>query len=147
MAEARLAIDWGKARIGVAACYAGTWLAFPVETVPAGSTAIARLHDLVREYEAPVVYVGLPLRLDGSRSYAAQWVLERAHELEVAIGPDRIRLLDERMSTVSASRTLVEAGHNQKRARRVIDQAAAVEILNRALEIEKATGSLAGEGL
>lgn len=143
----RLAIDFGKVRTGVAASYGGTSLAFPVETVAGGGAGIHRLGALVEEYEADVVYVGLPLRLDGTRSFAAQWVVEQAEALAARIGVERIRLVDERMSTATASRTLVEAGHSQKRSRRIIDQAAAVEILNRALDLERATGGLAGEGL
>lgn len=147
MADNRLAVDFGKVRTGVAASYGGTSLAFPVETVDGGRAGIRRLSALVAEYEAEVVYVGLPLKLDGTRSYAAEWVLEQAGFLAAEIDASAIRLVDERMSTATASRSLGEVGRSQKRARKVIDQAAAVEILNRALDIERATGGLAGESL
>ena len=142
---ARLGIDWGKARIGVAACGAGTSFAYPVETVKAGPAAVQRLAEIVAEYEAPVVYVGLPLNLKGERSFAAQWALERAAELAEAVPDTHVRLVDERLSTAAASRTLSGAGRSQRSQRQVIDQAAAVDILQRALDVEQALGELAGE--
>lgn len=148
MAEAphgnRLGIDWGKARIGVAACNRGTTLAYPVETVAAGAGALERLAELVAEYDPQVVYVGLPLTLGGERGLAAEQVLERVRELAARIDPTQIRLVDERMSTVSASRSLGTAGRSAKRQRSVIDQAAAVEILQRAIDRESADGRVAG---
>lgn len=143
----RLGIDWGKARIGVAASNRGTTLAYPVETVQAGSQALARIAALVAEYEPGIVYVGLPITLAGERSFAAEWVLERAGELGSVIEPGLIRLVDERMSTASASRTLGAVGKRAKQQRSIIDQAAAVEILQRALDAEARTGSVAGEPL
>lgn len=144
MADNRLAIDWGKARIGVAASYGGTRLAFPVETVPGNKDAVRRLAALIEEYEADAVYVGLPVTLDGKRSFAADWVLEQVRQLAGHVAPGKIRLIDERMSTAAASRNLGAAGRSQKRSRAVIDQAAAVEILQRALDLENATGGVAG---
>lgn len=141
----RLGIDWGKARIGVAACNAGVSFAYPVETVPAGPEEIRRLKAIVEEYEPEVVYIGLPLTLAGERSYAAQFVLGKAAQLARAIAPTLVRLVDERMSTASASRSLVDAGRSTRHHRRVIDQAAAVEILQRALDHEERTGEVVGE--
>lgn len=142
---ARIGIDWGKARIGVAASNRGTSLAYPVETVPAGATELARLTQLVAEHGADVVYVGLPLTLSGERSLSAAYVLERAARLAAAVAPVQVRCVDERMSTVSASRSLGVAGRSTRRQRGVIDQAAAVEILTRALEAEERRGAPAGE--
>lgn len=147
MADNRLAIDWGKARIGVAAARGGTTLAFPVETVAADKGALDRLQALVDEYEADIVYVGYPLTLDGRRSHAAEWVLQRTRALAARIGDEKLRLIDERMSTASASRSLGAAGRSQKSSRAVIDQAAAVEILQQALDQERATGGPAGHSL
>lgn len=144
---ARLAVDWGKARIGVAAVGAGTTLAYPVETVAAGPSALQRLLALVTEYEPAVVYVGLPLDLRGEHGPAAREVLSRAFELADVVGPGLVRLVDERMSTVAASRSLGSAGRRTRQQRRVIDQAAAVEILNRALDAEQSSGQLAGQAL
>lgn len=142
---ARLGIDWGKARIGVAACNAGVAFAYPVETVQAGADEMRRLVALVAEYEPAVVYVGLPLTLAGERSFAATFVLEKAAQLARAIPAIRVRLIDERMSTATASRSLGDAGRRAKQQRKVIDQAAAVEILQRALDAEGRTGDVVGE--
>ncbi len=141
----RLAIDWGKARIGVAASNRGTTLAFPVETVPAGVQELQRIVALVAEYEPGAIYVGLPLTLKGERRQAAEFTTAKAVELATLVAPLPVRLIDERMSTASASRTLTGAGHRIKQQRRIIDQAAAVEILQRAIEWETRTASLAGE--
>lgn len=141
----RLAIDWGKARIGVAACNRGTTLAYPVETVAAGARELQRILALVGEYEPGAVYVGLPLTLSGERKQAAEFTMAKAADLAALVAPLPVRLIDERMSTASASRTLAGAGHRVKQQRRIIDQAAAVEILQRAIEWETRTSSLAGE--
>lgn len=144
---ARLGIDWGKARIGVAACNAGVSFAYPVETVPAGTDELRRLQAIVEEYEPGVVYIGLPLTLSGERSFAAQFVLDKAAHLARVIPATPVRLVDERMSTASASRSLVDAGRSTRQHRRVIDQVAAVEILQRALDHEQRTGEVAGEAV
>jgi putative Holliday junction resolvase len=143
--RARLGIDWGKARIGVAACNPGVSFAYPVETVPAGAGELARLAELVAEYDPDVVYVGLPLTLGGARSHAAEFVLAKAAQLAARVTPVEVRLVDERMSTASASRSLGSAGRRARQQRSVIDQAAAVEILQRALDGEEREGAPVGE--
>lgn len=143
----RLAIDWGKARIGVAASSRGTTLAFPVETVGAGAQELQRIVALVAEYEPGAIYVGLPLTLKGERKQAAEFTTAKAARLAALVSPLPVRLIDERMSTASASRSLSGVGHRIKQQRRIIDQAAAVEILQRAIEWETRTSSLAGEAV
>ena len=91
--------------------------------------------------------MGLPLTLSGERSFAAQFVVERASLLAAVVPGVPLRLVDERMSTAGASRSLGGAGRNSRQQRRIIDQAAAVEILQRALDLETASGRLAGEPL
>lgn len=142
---ARIGIDWGKARIGVAASNPRTSFAFPVETVQAGRDELTRLAALVEEYAPELIYVGLPLTLAGERAQAAVFVLERATALAAAVAPIPVRLVDERMSTASASRSLGSAGRRAKQQRSVIDQAAAVEILQRAIDAESRDGAPAGE--
>lgn len=142
---ARIGIDWGKARIGVAASNPRTSFAFPVETVQAGRDELTRLAALVEEYAPELIYVGLPLTLAGERAQAAVFVLERATALAAAVAPVPVRLVDERMSTASASRSLGSAGRRAKQQRSVIDQAAAVEILQRAIDAESRDGAPAGE--
>lgn len=106
-----------------------------------------RLVALVREYEPAAIYVGLPLTLSGERKQAADFTVAKAAILAHLVAPLPVRLIDERMSTASATRTLGSAGHRAKQQRRIIDQAAAVEILQRAIEWEAHTSSLAGEAV
>lgn len=131
----RLALDWGKARVGVAASDATGTLAYPVETV-AAQRALVRIPELVVEYEPIEIVLGLPVDLRGERGIAAGFVLERASEL-AAVTSVPIVLTDERLSTVAASRRLGQAGKSARKQRAVIDQAAAVEILQAALEAER----------
>lgn len=142
--RARIGIDWGKARIGVAASGAGTDFAYPVETVPAGKDEMRRLLEIIAEYEPGVVYVGLPLTLAGEYGFAAQFVLQKAATLVAAVADAEVRLVDERMSTVTAARGLGSAGKNAKQQRKVIDQAAATDILQRALDAEGRAGAPVG---
>ena len=145
----RLAIDVGDARIGVASCDPDGILATPVETVPGRDVPAAqrRLKQLVEEYEPIEVVVGLPRSLKGGEGPAAVKVRAFAQELARAIAPVGVRLLDERMTTVTASQGLRASGVKSKKGRSVIDQAAAVIILQQALESERASGKAPGEGV
>lgn len=141
----RLALDWGRARIGVAASDPDGILAHPVETVPAGDAAVGRVQQLVAEYEPLEVVLGLPRNLAGVEGPAADAMREVAGHLAAALPGVPIRLVDERLTTVTASRQLQGAGRNTRRQRRVIDQAAAVALLEQALQHERTTGRAPGE--
>lgn len=131
----RLAVDVGDARIGVASCDPDGILATPVETVPGRDVPAAhrRLAALVEEYEPIEVVVGLPRSLKGGEGPAAVKVRGFAQELARAIAPVPVRLVDERMSTVTAAQGMRASGVRSKKGRAVIDQAAAVVILQSAL--------------
>ena len=103
----------------------------PVETVPAGPGALPRISALVAEYEPFEVVLGLPRNLAGVEGPAAVAMREVAATLATALPGVPIRLVDERLTTVSASRQLSSAGRNTRRQRSVIDEAAAVALLNR----------------
>jgi putative holliday junction resolvase len=141
----RLALDWGKARIGVAASDREALLAYPVETVPAGPSALERVAALVAEYEPVELLLGLPRNLAGQEGPAAQAMRVVADDLARRLPGCPIRLVDERMTTVTASRQLSGVGRNTRRQRSVIDQAAAVALLEAALHSERLTGRPAGE--
>ncbi|MFF2851282.1 Holliday junction resolvase RuvX [Streptomyces sp. NPDC058001] len=145
----RLAIDVGDARIGVASCDPDGILATPVETVPGRDVPAAhrRLRQLVEEYEPIEVVVGLPRSLKGGEGPAAVKVRSFAGELARGIAPVGVRLVDERMTTVTAGQGLRASGVNAKKGRSVIDQVAAVVILQSALESERASGKPPGEGV
>ncbi len=145
---ARLALDWGQARIGVASCDPLGTLAYPVETIAnaADETAVlARLTALVAEYEPIEFVMGLPRHLAGVEGAAAKGVRERAALLAARFPDIPVRLVDERLTTVVASQQMRAAGRSSKRQRSVIDQAAAVAILTSALATERNTGRPAGE--
>jgi putative Holliday junction resolvase len=148
---ARLGVDVGKARIGLAASDPDGLVATPVETVPRvlpgeGTTAdVARIAAEVDERAARVVYVGLPRHLSGAEGAATQDARGFAARLAAAVAPVPVRVVDERMSTVTAHAQLRAAGKKTKSHRPVIDQAAAVIILQSALDVERAAGTRAGE--
>ncbi|GAA4472674.1 Holliday junction resolvase RuvX [Rhodococcus olei] len=130
----RIAVDVGSVRIGVAASDPDGILATPVETVPraksrADTSDLARLAAIVAEYEAVEVIVGLPQTLKGERGSAAGLASRFADQLRERIAPVPVRMTDERFTTVTASRALRESGVKAKGQRSVIDQAAAVAIL------------------
>jgi putative Holliday junction resolvase len=143
----RLGIDPGDARIGVAATDPAGVLATPVETVARGEGDLDRLAALVEETGAVVVYVGLPRSLSGSEGPAAGKVREFARALAVRVAPCPVRLVDERLSTVTAEAVLRDRGRKGKRRRAVVDQAAAVVILQSAVDTERARGARAGEAV
>ncbi len=143
----RVGIDVGDVRIGVAVCDPDGMLATPVETVSAGSGAIGRLAELVREYAAIECVVGMPIGLSGREGPAAVKVRAFCTDLLEAIDPVPVRLFDERMSTMTAESLLRERGRSASARRSVIDQAAATVILQTALDSERTRGSAPGETL
>ena len=141
----RLGIDPGDARIGVASCDPHGILATPVETVPRGSGDVDRVAALAAELGAEVVYIGLPRSLSGGEGPAAGKVREFARELAARLAPRELRLVDERLSTVTAEAVLRDRGKKGRKRRAVVDQAAAVVILQGAIDTERAAGSPVGE--
>lgn len=140
----RLALDWGEARIGVAACDRDGMLAFPVATIRAGDAALTELGVLVSEHEPIEVLVGLPRSLSGGEGPAAARMRGHAEQLAATIGVP-VRLVDERLTTVTASRRLRESGKRAHQQRGVIDAAAAVAILEQAIALERGRGERPGE--
>ena len=141
----RLGIDPGDARIGVASCDPGGILATPVETVSRGEGDLDRIAAIAEELGARLVYVGLPRSLRGGEGPAAGRVRTFAQELAARVAPRPVRLVDERMTTVTAEAVLRERGKKGKKRRAVVDQAAAVVILQGAIDTEHMLGRLAGE--
>ncbi len=145
----RLGIDVGDVRIGVAQCDPGASLATPVETVARGHGDVERILDLVADREAIEIIVGWPRSLSGREGAAAAKAVAFAKQLSLA--SERrgngvpVRLVDERLTTVSAERTLRERGKKGAARRAVIDQAAAVVILQHAIDTERSTGRPPGQ--
>jgi putative Holliday junction resolvase len=138
----RLGVDVGRARIGVSRSDFHGILATPVETVARNERSVARIAELVAEHEAFEVIVGLPLSLSGGSTASTEDSREFARELTVLGVP--VRLVDERLSTVSAQAVLRENGRSTRESRAVIDQVAAVIILQNALDSERSADNPAG---
>jgi putative Holliday junction resolvase len=141
----RLGIDPGDARIGVARSDPSGMLATPVETVRRGKGDLARIAEILTEENAVEVVVGLPRSLSGREGPAAVKVRQFALDLARQVAPVPVRLCDERLTTVSAEAMLRDRGRKGAKRRAVVDQAAAVVILQQALETERARGSVPGE--
>jgi putative Holliday junction resolvase len=136
----RLGIDVGSVRIGVAVSDPDGVLATPVETVRRDRTGkhLRRLAALAAEFEAVEVVVGLPRTLADRIGPSARDATELAEALAGRVAPTPVRLADERLTTVSAQRSLREAGVRARDQRAVIDQAAAVAILQGWLDQRRA---------
>ena len=143
----RLGVDVGDVRIGVARSDPAGLIATPVETVARGAGDLARLRALTDAEGAVEVVVGLPRSLSGGEGPAAAKVRDFAGRLADAVSPVPVRLCDERLSTVSAESVLRDRGKKGRKRRAVVDQAAAVVILQNALETERSTGAAPGEAV
>ncbi len=132
----RLGVDVGTVRIGIAASDPDGLMAFPVSTVTRGDGDVAQVAAIVDERQATRVYVGLPRKLSGDDGQSAAFAHEFAHALTEHCNAV-VRLVDERFSTASAQQAMRQAGRNSRQQRQVIDQAAAVVILESALDIER----------
>ena len=142
----RIGIDVGKVRIGVSRSDLDGMLATPVETVARSEDAAdrRRIAEIVGELGAFEVIVGLPLALSGAHTASTADAIGFAAALAGETGVP-VRLVDERLSTVSAASALRASGRNTKKARPVVDQVAATIILQHALDAERATGRPPGD--
>ncbi len=135
-AGVRLGVDVGTVRIGVARSDPHGLLATPVETVMRGSGDLARIAELAVEVAATEVIVGLPIALSGNET--ASTADARVFALELArVQHAPVRLVDERLSSVSANAALRASGRSGRSSRAVADQVAAVIILQYALDSER----------
>ena len=152
----RIGVDVGKARIGVARTDAHGMLATPVETVPrvtkdaAGTGVptgvgadIRRLHEIADELDALEFVAGLPLSMSGGETASTQDARDFA-TLLATTGDRPVRMIDERLTTVSAQSALHASGRNTRSSRPVIDQVAAVILVQHALDSERASGKPPG---
>lgn len=126
-----LGVDYGEARIGVAATDDFGILAHPVETIDRSKTdAAERIGELCERRGIRTLVVGLPLRMDGSEGDSAAKVRKFAALLNERMPTIPLVFVDETLTTSSATAKLREAGRKARHQKAVIDQAAAVEILN-----------------
>lgn len=132
-----LALDYGEKRIGIAVTDTSRLLASPLDFMDATSfnKNIQQLKKLIKEYEVSLIVVGIPRNMDGSYGTAAEKVREFVSRLKDRIIVP-IKTIDERLTTVEASRRLHEAGKNSKKQKHKIDSASAVIILQTYLDTE-----------
>jgi putative Holliday junction resolvase len=133
----RIAFDYGDVRIGVAICDPDGFIATPLEVLQSKDPNLfIKINELVQEYEPVKFYVGEPKQLSGVKSVAAEKALNFAARLSAKFDIE-ISMVDERLSTVSASQQLRDAGVDAKNAKALIDSAAAVAILEQGLALDK----------
>ncbi len=133
----RIGVDVGTVRVGVARSDPHGILATPLITLQrdaAGNRDLDELAELVREHEAVGVVVGLPVTLAGREGPSAVMARDYAAALSARIAPVAVEFVDERLTTTSAQRTLAQRGIRGRARRAIVDQAAAVEILQHWLE-------------
>lgn len=132
-----LGIDYGEARIGIAATDPCGILAHPVESIHRSKTEpLARIKELVQQRGIRTLVLGLPLRLDGTEGTACEKVRKFGEQLRTALPNLPLIYIDEFLTTSVAQEKLHQAGKKAKNFRPIIDQAAAVEILNNWLETQ-----------
>ncbi|MEV8253968.1 Holliday junction resolvase RuvX [Rhodoglobus sp. NPDC076762] len=140
----RIGVDVGKVRVGVARSDPHGMLATPVETVQRAKASVKRVLKFALEYDAVEIVVGLPIALSGrdtaSTGDARVFAQQLADRSEVPV-----RLVDERMTTMSAQTALRASGRTTKNSRSVVDQVAAVIILQHALDFERSADRPPGE--
>lgn len=142
----RLGVDVGQVRVGLARSDRDGLLATPVETVTGQRPdQLRRIAEVARELDAVGIVVGLPRQLSGAEGRAAELARGYAVDVARACHPVPVRLVDERLTTVSAHEALHRSGRPGRRHREVVDQVAAVMILQAALDQERRTGHPAGE--
>lgn len=153
-AGVRLGVDLGDVRVGLAATDPDALLATPVVTLPrdtARGSDLRQLVDIAAERGAVIIYVGLPLSLSGGETPSTQKARDYAQQLAEHLAAEQVtvevRLIDERLSTVSAAQKMLQSGVDARAGRKSIDQAAAVEILEHALQMRRARSAEPGRAV
>lgn len=126
-----MGIDYGDSRIGIAVSDPMGWTAQGIETIQAKKgikSVLERIKELIKQYGVEKIVVGFPRNMNGSVGFRGEKTQEFIEKLESTVEPDIIKW-DERLSTVSAHRTMQELGVKTSRKKSVVDQIAAVYIL------------------
>ncbi len=130
-----LGIDYGDARIGLAVSDDLGFLAHPLETIHCRKThPLKRIAEVVTEKQISKIILGLPLRLDSTEGPAAKKVRSFSERLRTEVSSIPIEFIDESYSTMDAQKQLHANGKNTKNSKGVIDQAAAMVILQSYLD-------------
>ena len=130
----KLGLDFGSTRIGVAICDPDGILATPHSTIASGLDLINEIKAICESEQIVAIVVGLPRSLNGEISHAANLVNDFIDELSIKIPEIPVLTFDERFTTTLANQALRASGRNAKEGRAVIDQIAAVNILQSYLD-------------
>lgn len=136
----RLGVDPGSVRVGIARSDESGVLAVPLRTLARDDDTVSTIAAMVGEWEAFEIVVGYPLTLAGDARRAAAAAEDLARAIAAAVRETPVRLVDERLTTATSKRVMRSVGRSERHAREVLDQAAAVVILQNALDTERATG-------
>jgi putative holliday junction resolvase len=142
----RLAIDVGSVRIGLASCDSDAILSSPLPALARSSNStdvVSAIKELVSDLQIMEVIVGDPVSMSGGVTSSTKDARELAAEIASAISIP-VRLVDERLTTVSAQAKLRQSGKDSHEAKSFIDSASAVEILEQALNSERSSGNAPG---
>jgi putative Holliday junction resolvase len=137
----RIGIDYGDVRVGVAISDPEAILVSPLITLKNDSELFKNIAEIVEEHQPIYVALGSPVHLSGESGSKAASVAEFAAKLKSSISVD-IYMIDERLTTKSAQTQLREVGIAANKSKAIIDQVAAVNILNQALNLESSQSGL-----
>lgn len=127
-----LGIDYGDARVGTAVTDALGITAQGLETIENNKNdkaVLARLEDIIKEYQVSVIVIGMPLNMDGSKTERVEKTERFIHKIKCKFNKIKIETVDERLTTVQAQRTMNELGIKSKNKKNIVDTISAVYIL------------------
>lgn len=127
-----LGIDYGEARVGVAITDALNITVQGLETIQRNHSdriVLKRLDEILEEYEVDTIVVGLPLNMNGTISERAEITKKFIHKLKCKYNKMKIEVIDERLTTVAAHKTMIFLEVNKHKKRDIVDTISAVYIL------------------
>jgi putative Holliday junction resolvase len=132
----RLGIDYGQARVGVAICDIDGMVSTPLVTLKNDKTLFAKLSEILDENNISGIYLGKPKHLSGVEGATVELVSQFAQRFAESFSQE-ITFVDERLTSGGATKLLKSAGKNSKESKGLVDQLAAVAILELGIQIEK----------
>ena len=132
----RLGVDYGQARVGIAICDVDGLVATPLITLKNDKTLLSQLASIIEEHQIVGIYLGKPKHLSGVEGATAELVTIFAQRFAESFEIP-ITYVDERLTSGAAGKLLKAAGKNSKESKGLIDQLAAVAILELGIQIEK----------
>ena len=128
----KLGIDYGDARVGIAITDALNITVQGLETIHHkgnDKVVLARLDEIFKEYEVDTIVVGMPVNMDGSKTYRVEATNKFIHKLKCKYNNLKIETVDERLTTVQAHKTMNDLGIKAQNKRNIVDTISAVYIL------------------